>query len=649
MFRNVAQIRRFVLPALIALAATLPVVAQEVSISAPAEVKVGGEVQVTWAGIVLERDFISIDPVGAPEKTYGHGYKYARGAGVTLMAPGKPGQFEIRYHRDGSGYPVAASSPLTVLPDSATLQVKKVQVGAGEDMEVGWQGPGNPRDFISIDPMGAPEKKIGSYKYVRGTDSVKFQAPTEPGKYEVRYHLAASGYPVIGSTPLEVVATTATLDAPAQARAGETIQVSWKGPGNSRDYISIDAATAPDDKWGAYRYVKTGNPLELTVPDEVGTYEIRYRLGSGNRVVGRSIIEVTDVTASVSVTDKVTAGENFNVSWDGPNNRRDFITIVPVGTADKEFGHYSYTQRGNPLRIRAPKEAGAYEVRYLTGQAYRNLASVRVEVHPSTAIGTLRVIAESPAANGTMTDPGAMGAVEVILDASGSMLKTIGQTRRIELARRALVDLTENTLPSGIPFALRVFGHREADSCRTDLEVPLAPLDASQVAAKIRSIEAKNLAKTPIADSLRQTASDLASAKGPRLVILITDGEETCGGDPGEAIRELADAGIEARVSIVGFAIDEPLLKQRFEAWATLGGGRYFDARDGERLTQSIQQAMQPTYHVLVDSEVVAGGIVGGEAIELGAGEYQVRLATGRELGSFTVSADEETLVRSSN
>ena len=649
MFRNAAQSRPFILPVLIAIAATQPIVAQEVSIAAPSEVKVGGEIQVTWTGDVAERDFISIDPAGAPDKKYGPGYKYVRGSEVTLMAPGEPGEYEVRYHRSDSGYPVAASSPLTVLPDSATLEVK-AQIAVGADMEVRWQGPGNARDFISIDPAGAPDKKYGpGYKYVKGTESVKLQAPADPGNYEVRYHLGASGYPVIGSTPLEVMTVTATLDAPAEASAGEAIQVGWTGPGNSRDFISIDAATDPDKKYGHYKYVKTGNPIEMTVPDEPGAYEIRYRLGTGYRVVGRSQIEVTGVTASVSVTDKVTAGESFEVSWEGPDNSRDFITIVPVGTADKKYGNYTYTRHGSPLRVRAPKEAGAYEVRYLTGQAYKSLASVQVDVHPSSAIGTLRVIAEPKTTSGAMADLGAVGAVQVILDASGSMLKKLGQTRRIELARRALIDLTENTLPTGIPFALRVFGHREADSCRTDLEVPLAPLDPSRVAAKIRSIEAKNLAKTPIADSLRQTLSDLASAKGPRLVILVTDGEETCGGDPGQAIRELADAGIEARVSIVGFAIDEPLLKQRFEAWATLGGGRYFDAHDGELLTQSIKQAMQPTYEVLAGSEVVATGTVGGEAIELSAGDYQVRLVTGRELGSITVAADEETLVKSPN
>jgi hypothetical protein len=206
--------------------------------------------------------------------------------------------------------------------------------------------------------------------------------------------------------------------------------------------------------------------------------------------------------------------------------------------------------------------------------------------------------------------------------------------------------LTGSALPAGTPFALRVFGHREADSCRTDLELPLGPLDPAAAAAKIRSVEAKNLAKTPIAASLRAVRQDLAAASGPRLVLLVTDGEETCDGDPAAAIEELRAAGIDVRVDIVGFAIDELMVKEQFERWSRLGGGRYFDAADGDALRQAVRGSLEEGFEVLAGSEVVATGTVGGEGIELTPGRYRVRTTSGRDLGTVSVTAGETTEVR---
>ncbi len=48
-------------------------------------------------------------------------------------------------------------------------------------------------------------------------------------------------------------------------------------------------------------------------------------------------------------------------------------------------------------------------------------------------------------------------AVEILLDTSGSMLKRIDGTRRIDVAKQVLTRLVTQTLPSGVPTALRTF------------------------------------------------------------------------------------------------------------------------------------------------------------------------------------------------
>ncbi len=225
--------------------------------------------------------------------------------------------------------------------------------------------------------------------------------------------------------------------------------------------------------------------------------------------------------------------------------------------------------------------------------------------------------------------PGARGAVEVILDASGSMLKRMDGTRRINIAKDAIRRTVEETLPEGIPLALRVYGHREAGSCRTDLEIPLAPLDRNAFLAKLDAVQAVNLAKTPIADSLVAVATDLEGAEGRRLVVLLTDGEETCEGDPAEAIRGLQEAGIDVRVNIVGFAIDDEDLKRQFSEWAELGGGQYLDAGEAAGLDEAMRKALQIPFTVIdADGEAVASGLVDGDPLEVPPGRYSVRIDT---------------------
>lgn len=267
-------------PAVLALAALLAALAapvasaQQATLSAPAEVEVGSEITVSWTGPGDARDFISLDPAGAPDREYGH-YVYAgKGSPITLQAPGKPGDYQVRYHGGGSGYPVLASAPVKVVAATATLEVPAT-VAAGAPVSVTWSGPDNPRDFISIDPEGAAESAYGAYAYTTKGSPLVLAAPTAPGRYQVRYHLGASGYAVIGAAPLTVGEVSATLEAPARAAAGSTITVAWTGPDNSGDFISIDPADAAESQYSRYVYTRDGSPVELVVPDAPGRYLVR--------------------------------------------------------------------------------------------------------------------------------------------------------------------------------------------------------------------------------------------------------------------------------------------------------------------------------------------------------------------------------------
>jgi hypothetical protein len=614
--------------------------AEQATLSGPSQVSVGAPLAIEWTGPGVGQDFISVDGVGLPESSYGS-YVYANaGTPAQLTAPDTPGRYVVRYHSGTSGYAVLASHPIEVVDVTATLTVP-ASVDAGAQFTLTWTGPGNASDFISIDPVGAPERDYGDYAYAT-EPSVTLTAPDRAGQYVVRYHMGGS-YRVIGQAPVVVGGVTASLTAAASVAAGSALEVSWTGPANSGDFLSIDSVGSPEIDYGSYAYAAAGNPLTIRVPEAPGAYEVRYHTGGSYAVIGRTPLEVLANTATVVGPTSVAGGAEFAVEWTGPDNSGDYVTIVPAGASNREYLTYAYTRTGSPATLDAPLEPGAYEIRYMTGVRRDILASAPIAITPGVVPGQLRVVAGPAAA-------GRAGAIEVILDASGSMLQRIAGERRIEIARDALSRLVTEIVPAGTPFALRVFGHREADSCRTDLEIALSPLSPASAAATIRGVQAMNLARTPIGASLRLVRSDLAAASGSRVVVLVTDGEETCDDDPLAAIAELRAAGIEVRVNVVGFAIDEHQLREQFESWARAGGGLYVEAQDREELERAMAVTVELPFEVLREDEVVATGVVNGDAVTLAPGSYRVRVLGGLAPSEYTatVTAGETSTVPTS-
>jgi len=604
-------------------------------VSGPANARAGAPVEVTVTGSKNPRDFVTIVEKGTREGGYG-GYEYVSKPGTfKLIAPPKAGDYEIRLLAADSPYPTLARRALRIDAVEATLDAP-AQVAAGAKFKVKWTGPNNERDYVAY---GNAARPYLGYEYTKAGSPVELTAPDEPGQYELRYFLGA-GDTIIGRRPITVGSVSASVTAPQSAAAGAKIRIAWQGPNNPRDFITIVKAGTPEKQYAAYEYSSKGSPVEMRAPNVAGEYEVRYLTAQSYLTLATAKLTVTAVTASLKAPTTAVAGSNFSVSWQGPNNERDYVTIVKKGTREGDYGNYEFTARGNPVKMLAPVEPGEYEVRYSTGQAYATLARAPITITPAKEEpGFIEVTAATALPAGS--------AVEVILDASGSMLQKIGKERRIDIARQTLTKLVTTTIPAGTPFAFRVFGRME-DSCQSDLDVPLGPLDVQAVSATLAALEPKNGAKTAIGASLEQVATDLRSVQGERLVILLTDGEETCGGDPAAAIEKLKKAGATVRVNIVGLAIDDVQLAATFRHWADAGSGAYFDAQGAAALNEAMAKAMRPSFEV-VDAQgtVVGEGLAGGEPVRVLPGNYTVRLAGRKGAGqSITVKPKEKTAVR---
>jgi hypothetical protein len=250
---------------------------------------------------------------------------------------------------------------------------------------------------------------------------------------------------------------------------------------------------------------------------------------------------------------------------------------------------------------------------------------------PPPEPGYLELLAARPDQN--VAAPPAPGGILIILDASGSMLQRLDGVRRIEIAKQTLTALTGGTIPPGTMLGLRVFGQGPPESCETELVLPPQPLEPAAIAEVIAGVQPTNLARTPIGESLRSVPQDMAGVTGPQLVVLVTDGEETCDGDPAAEIAALRSLGIDVRVNIVGFALDDPALAETFSAWAALGGGRYFDASDAASLGEALVRAVQRRFTIENHrGRVVASGAIGDPAVALEPGTYTVRVDGGRPI-----------------
>src|SRR5690606_39749614 len=106
-----------------------------------------------------------------------------------------------------------SSRPIEVFHAGKT-DVGSAAVTFGTEFTVTWGETVNPRDWVTIVPVGANEGAHLASQRVGSNDSVSLRAPAEPGLYEVRYVLD-EGSKTLDSTTAEAVDAEMTTSAPA--------------------------------------------------------------------------------------------------------------------------------------------------------------------------------------------------------------------------------------------------------------------------------------------------------------------------------------------------------------------------------------------------------------------------------------------------
>ncbi|MFC3726227.1 VWA domain-containing protein [Neoaquamicrobium sediminum] len=182
--------------------------------------------------------------------------------------------------------------------------------------------------------------------------------------------------------PITSQQPAAQVFGPAQTLVGSAFTVSWEGEGLApRDYVTIVPADAEDGAYADYDRLENRTEGELRAPAEPGLYEVRLQLDAGDRVLARTPVEVVDADVTVSAPAQVVVGSAFPVTWQGEGlHPRDYVTIVPAGSADGTYADYDRMQGRSEGELRAPAEPGLYEVRLQLDVGDRVLARTPIEV-----------------------------------------------------------------------------------------------------------------------------------------------------------------------------------------------------------------------------------------------------------------------------
>jgi Ca-activated chloride channel homolog len=186
----------------------------------------------------------------------------------------------------------------------------------------------------------------------------------------------------------------------------------------------------------------------------------------------------------------------------------------------------------------------------------------------------------------------------IVFDASGSMAGSLAEgigakIRRIDEVRKAL----SQALPNAAHFrriGLVTYGPGPFQQCNVELKLRPRPNAARPIMEIVETLNPSG--RTPLTDAVKQAAEVLDFRSKPGTIVVLTDGEETCGGAPCELGKMLAGESAGLTVHVIGFRMTafwtnaQSALDVRCLAEAT--GGLYIGTNNQEELVEAFKKTL---------------------------------------------------------
>lgn len=188
--------------------------------------------------------------------------------------------------------------------------------------------------------------------------------------------------------------------------------------------------------------------------------------------------------------------------------------------------------------------------------------------------------------------------IEVLLDGSGSMGAYIGDKTMMQIAKESINDFLKN-VPEEANVSFRVYGHKGTGSnedkklsCESIEQVyGYDSYDEKAFQKELDKIQPSGW--TPLAKALKQAEAALKefdTEQNTNLIYVVSDGVETCDGDPVQVAKSLSESNAKPIINIIGFNVDTDAQKQLKEM-ADVSGGIFATASDQEELEEEFKRA----------------------------------------------------------
>jgi Ca-activated chloride channel family protein len=187
----------------------------------------------------------------------------------------------------------------------------------------------------------------------------------------------------------------------------------------------------------------------------------------------------------------------------------------------------------------------------------------------------------------------------LVFDASGSMAGNLDQgiatiKPRIEEVRSALAKVLP-TITRIRRVGLITYGPGPHQQCNVELKLEPAPHAGDRIMREVNALTPAG--KTPMTAAVAQAAQVLDFRAKPGLIVVLTDGEETCGGQPCDLGKELHAEAAQLTVHVIGFRLknfswtgEQSVLDAKCLAEET--GGLYITAESHEELVQALEKTL---------------------------------------------------------
>lgn len=187
----------------------------------------------------------------------------------------------------------------------------------------------------------------------------------------------------------------------------------------------------------------------------------------------------------------------------------------------------------------------------------------------------------------------------IVFDASGSMAGNTVQglfsdITRIDEVRRALAQVLPNAAKHR-KIGLITYGPGPYAQCNVTLEFPPMPNAAEPIMSVVNAINPAG--KTPLVAGVMRAAEVLDFRREQGVVVLLTDGEETCGGAPCELGKLLRAKSRRLTVHVIGYQLRafrwtgaQSFLDAKCLAEET--GGLYITAENRQDLVEAFEKTL---------------------------------------------------------